>query len=143
MKLESNLGSLLGKSSRLLANNLNHALSDIHLTVEQWSLLVLLWAEDNQSQKSLQLSLLKDKATINSLINYLLKDGFIVKKPSTIDKRSFIVSLTQEGKEIKSTSVPMAIKSIQIATKDIEEEELQTTLKVLDKIINNLTKDKK
>jgi len=68
---------------------------------------------------------------------------YLVKKPSTIDKRSFIVSLTQEGKEIKSTSVPMAIKSIQIATKDIEEEELQTTLKVLDKIINNLTKDKK
>ena len=143
MKLESNLGSLLGKSSRLLANSLNHALSDIHLTVEQWSLLALLWTEDNQSQKSLQLSLLKDKATINSLVNYLLKDGFIVKSPSTIDKRSFIVSLTQKGKEVKSASIPMAMKSIQLATDKIDKEDLQTTLKVLDQIINNLTKDKR
>jgi len=143
MKLESNLGGLLGKSSRLLANSLNHALSDINLTVEQWSLLALLWIDDNQSQKSLQLSLLKDKATINSLINYLLKASFIVKKTSTVDKRSFIVSLTQKGKEIRSTSMPMAIKSIQTATEGIEEEELKTALKVLDQIINNLTKDKK
>ena len=143
MNIESNLGGLLGKSSRLLANSLNHALEETNLTVEQWSLLALLWIEDHQSQKSLQVTLLKDKATINSLINYLLKDEFIVKKPSNVDKRSFIVSLTQKGKEIKSASMPMAINSIQAATKDIEEEELQTALKVLDKIINNLTKDEK
>jgi len=143
MNIESNLGSLLGKSSRLLANSLNHALGEINLTVEQWSLLALLWIEDNQSQKSLQLALLKDKATINSLLNYLLKDGFIVKEASTLDKRSFIVSLTQKGKDVRTTSMPMAINSIQIATDDIDRQELQITLKVLDKIINNLTKDKK
>ena len=143
MNIESNLGSLLGKSSRLLSNSLNHSLNGINLTVEQWSLLALLWTDDNQSQKSLHLALLKDKATINSLINYLLKDNFITKEPSTVDKRSFIVSLTQKGKEVKSTSIPMAMKSIQLATDKIDKEELQTTLKVLDQIINNLTKDKR
>ena len=143
MKLDSNLGSLLGKSSRLLANHLNSSLSTVNLTVEQWSLLAFLWIQDNQSQKSLQLALLKDKATINSLIKYLLKDAFITKEPSTVDKRSFIISLTQKGKDVQSTSMPMAIQSIQTATLQIDEQELQTTLKVLEQIINNLTKDKK
>ena len=143
MNIESNLGSLLGKSSRLLANHLNNRLNSINLTVEQWSLLALLWINDNQSQKSLQLALLKDKATINSLINYLLKDGFVTKNPSTIDKRSLIVSLTQKGRKIQSASMPMAIKSIEQATENIDKQELQITLKVLNQIISNLTKDKK
>ena len=66
MKAESNLGGLLGKVSRLLANEFNNSLSQHQITVEQWSLLAVLWVEDGQKQKELQSALLKNKATINS-----------------------------------------------------------------------------
>ena len=143
MNIESNLGSLLGKSSRLLANNLNNSLREINLTVEQWSMLALLWSNDNQTQKSLQETLLKNKATINSLVTYLIKDNFITKKVSQTDKRSSIVSLTKKGKEMKTHTIPIAVNSILLATEGIDKQELQTTFKVLEQIINNLTKDKK
>jgi len=143
MNTESNLGSLLGKSSRLLANNLNNSLKKVHLTVEQWSMLALLWSNDNQTQKSLQETLLKNKATINSLVSYLVKDNFITKRVSQTDKRSSIVSLTKKGKEMKNHTIPIAINSILLATEGIDKQELQTTFKVLEQIINNLTKDKK
>lgn len=37
MKVESNIGGLLGKSSRLLANRFNSDLVTLGFTVEQWS----------------------------------------------------------------------------------------------------------
>ena len=92
MKAESNIGGLLGKSSRLLANRFNSDLVALGLTVEQWSLLALLWDADHQTQKALQVALLKDKASINSLLRYLIQNGFVTKKQNPEDKRSFIVS---------------------------------------------------
>ena len=140
MKAENNIGGLLGKSSRLLSNNLNSDLTKLGLTVEQWSLLAVLWDRNNISQKELQETLLKDKASINSLVNYLIKNGFIYKEQSLQDKRSFIVSLTKKGKEAKDESVPLAIKNIMKATDGIKKEELDIFAKVTTQIIKNLTK---
>ena len=141
MKAESNLGGLLGKSSRLLANQFNNDLAKHGLTIAQWTLLAVLWDEDHRSQKALQKELLKDKATINSLINYLINNGFITKSKDENDKRSFIVSLTPKGKEIQSLTIPIAIQNISIATCNIKKSDLETTYKVLTQIITNLTKE--
>ena len=143
MKAENNIGGLLGKSSRLLSNNLNTDLNKLNLTVEQWSLLAVLWDRNGISQKELQEALLKDKASINSLISYLIKNGFITKKQSLHDKRSFLVSLTKKGEDIKEESIPLAMKNIMKAVDGIKKEELAIFVKVTTQIIQNLTKDKK
>jgi len=52
--------------------------------------LAVLWSDDAQKQKDLQAVFLKDKATINSLVSYLVKNGFVMKERDSIDKRSFI-----------------------------------------------------
>jgi len=143
MKAENNIGGLLGKSSRLLSNNLNTDLNKLNLTVEQWSLLAVLWDSNGISQKELQEALLKDKASINSLISYLIKNGFITKKQSLHDKRSFLVSLTKKGEDIKEESIPLAMKNIMKAVDGIKKEELAIFVKVTTQIIQNLTKDKK
>ena len=143
MKAENNIGGLLGKSSRLLSNNLNTDLNKLNLTVEQWSLLAVLWDTNGISQKELQEALLKDKASINSLIKYLIKNGFITKKQSEHDKRSFLVSLTKKGEKVKEESIPLAMKNIMKAVDGIQKEELDIFVKVTTQIIQNLTKDKK
>jgi len=142
MKAESNLGGLLGKSSRLLSNQFNRDLLQHSLTVEQWSLLAVLWSEDGQKQKELQKVLLKDKATINSLVNYLFKNGFIDKEQDMVDKRSFIISLTPKGKSMQHVTIPLAMKNIGIAIEGIDANELEITVKVLNQIIINLTKER-
>ena len=142
MRPESNLGGLLGKSSRLLSNQFNTNLKQFDLTVEQWTLLAVLWDKDAQKQKALQIALLKDKATINSLVGYLLKNGFVSKERDLVDKRSFIVSLTKKGKEMQAHTIPLAMKNIGSAIEGIDSKELETTVKVLRQIINNLTKER-
>jgi len=142
MNAESNLGGLLGKSSRLLANAFNNDLSEHTLTIAQWTLLALLWERDHQSQKELQTELLKDKASVTSLVNTLIKNGFVSKRANENDKRSFIVSLSKKGKQIQEKTVPLAMKNIIKATQDIDPEALATTTRVLTQIITNLTKEK-
>ena len=142
MKAESNLGGLLGKSSRLLSNHFNSDLTQHNFTVEQWSLLAVLWSEDAQKQKDLQAALLKDKATINSLVTYLVKSGFVLKKQDSTDRRSFIISLTQLGKKMKEVTIPIAMQNIGIVIEDISSSDLEITIKVLKQIIINLTKEK-
>lgn len=143
MKAESNLGGLLGKSSRLLSNAFNTDLVTLGITVEQWTLLATLWTDDHQNQKALQETLLKDKASINSLLRYLIQGGFVSKKQSRQDKRSFIVSLTDKGREIQKTSIPLAMKNIKIAIEGIEPKNLAICTEVLAQIILNLTKENK
>ena len=142
MKAESNLGGLLGKASRLLSNELNHSLSEHKLTVEQWSFLAVLWIEDSQKQKELQEALLKDKATVNSLVSNLLKNGFVLKEQDKFDKRSFIISLSQKGKDMQKVSLPIAMQSITKSIVGIDKDELKITTKVLAQIIKNLTQEK-
>jgi len=142
MKAESNLGGLLGKASRLLSNQFNSDLLQHDLTVEQWSLLAVLWSEDSLKQKELQKALLKDKATINSLVNYLLKNAFIHKEQDIVDKRSYIITLTPKGKRMQHVTIPLAMKNIGKAIDGIDASELETTVKVLNQIINNLTKER-
>jgi len=142
MRPESNLGGLLGKSSRLLSNQFNSSLTQFGLTVEQWTLLAVLWDEDSKKQKELQAALLKDKATINSLVGYLVKNGFVNKERDHLDKRSFVISLTDKGKEMQAHTIPLAMKSIGSAIEGIDAKELETTVNVLTQIINNLTKER-
>jgi len=141
MNAQSNLGGLLGKSSRLLANHFNNDLNAYSLTIAQWTLLAVLWDKDHLSQKALQDELLKDKASVTSLVTYLIRNGFISKVQSANDKRSFIVSLTQKGKDIQKTTVPIARENIMLAAQGIRQEDLETTTKVLTQIIDNLTKE--
>ena len=142
MRAESNLGGLLGKSSRLLSNQFNSDLTPLGLTVEQWSLLAVLWSDDAQKQKDLQAVLLKDKATINSLVSYLVKNGFVMKKRNSADKRSFVISLTSKGRAMQEITIPLAMKNISKAIEGIDENALMITVKVLTQIIDNLTKEK-
>ena len=142
MRAESNLGGLFGKSSRLLSNQFNNHLREHNLTVEQWSLLAVLWSSNGQKQKELQAALLKDKATINSLLSYLVKNGFVTKERDSVDKRSFVISLTPKGKSMQTITIPIAIHNISEAIEGIDEGSLQTTIKVLNQIIDNLTKEK-
>ena len=138
MEAESNLGGLLGKSSRLMSNKLNKELTKYQLTTEQWSLLALLWSKNDRTQKSLQNELLKNKSTINSLVNYLIKNGFITKKQDTKDKRNTIISLTPLGMEVQLPTIMSAQSVIMEAIMDINKDDLEITKKTLLKIIKNL-----
>jgi len=122
-----------------LTNSLSKNLlrSKTGITSEQWIILQIL-TRGSKNQKELGEITLKTKATINSLVNYLLKAELVSKTQSKIDKRNMILSITEKGiKTIKQTD-NHALNSIKKATNGFSEKEITTLNKYLTRIINNL-----
>jgi len=134
---------LIGKSSRLLSNNLSLKLSieKLGLTTEQWIILQIL-SKGIKNQKELGQITLKNKASINSLISNLLKSGFVTKTISKIDKRETLISTTDIGNRIRKKADKIAFASINEAFDGFLKDEVKQLNRFLNRINNNLLKEK-
>jgi len=134
---------LIGKSSRLLSNNLAQKLAaqKLGLTTEQWIILQIL-INGPKSQKELALITLKNKASINSLISNLRKLGLVTKKLSKVDKRKTIISTTDIGNKLRIEANKMAANSINEALNGFLTDEVKQLNEFLNRINNNLLKEK-
>jgi len=132
-------GELIGKSSRLLTNSLskNLLLSNTDITPEQWIVLQIL-SRGPKNQKELTNITLKTKATVNSLVSYLLKADLITKTNSIEDNRKIILAISKKGiSTIKQTEIN-ALKSINQATNGFSEKEISELNNYLSRIIENI-----
>jgi len=132
-------GELIGKSSRLLTNSLskNLLLSNTGITPEQWIVLQIL-SRGSKNQKELTNITLKTKATVNSLVSYLLKADLITKTNSIDDNRKIILAISKKGiNTIKQTEIN-ALKSINQATNGFSEKEISELNNYLSRIIENI-----
>ena len=132
---------LIGKSSRLITNNLAQKLiiANIKITTEQWIILQIL-SRGKKTQKELAEITLKNKASINSLISNLLKSNFINKSISVTDKRETIISITEKGNKIRENVLKKASTSVDEILKNFTENEINNLNSLLTKINNNLIK---
>ena len=135
-------GELIGKSSRLLTNSLskNLLLSKTGITSEQWIILQIL-SRGSKNQKELTEITLKTKATINSLVSYLLKSELISKHKLTVDNRKVILSISKKGINIIKKTNNNALESIKQATNDFSEKEISELNKYLSRIITNINNE--
>ena len=133
---------LIGKSSRLITNNLARELLNLKLgiTTEQWIILQIL-SNGSTTQKRLSEITLKNKASINSLINNLLKKELINKSISNLDKRETIISITDTGNNIRERGGKNATKSINTALNGFSISEIEKLNAFLERINNNLIKE--
>ncbi|HIP48522.1 MAG TPA: hypothetical protein EYG92_06100 [Lutibacter sp.] len=134
---------LIGKSSRLLRNNLSLklAIEKLGLSTEQWIILQIL-AKGSKNQKELGLITLKNKASINSLVSNLLKSSFVTKIISKTDKRETIISTTDIGNEIRKKANKIASISINEALDGFLKDEVKQLNSFLNRINTNLLKKK-
>ena len=134
-------GELIGKTSRLLSNDLSKHLvaSKTKITSEQWIILQIL-TRGSKNQKELSEITLKTKATVNSLISYLVNSGLVIKKISDLDKRKTEITISKKGLQIIKQSNMTASKSIKKATNGFSENEIQELNNFLIRIQNNLLK---
>ena len=61
-----------------------------------------LWSKDGVPQKELGLSMIKNKSSVNKMLDALEKDGLIEKKDDPIDKRKKLIYLTKNGHEVQN-----------------------------------------
>lgn len=75
----------------------------INLTPPQFQTLRLLWEQDSQPFKDLAASNGCTRPTMTGIVDTLEKNGLVTRQPNPNDRRSLLVTLTEDGKDLEGS----------------------------------------
>ena len=114
----------------------------IDITIEQWSVLYHLWKQDGQSQQQLCEATFRDKPSITRLVDNLEKLKMVKRVASKNDRRSNIIFITKEGKNLEEKTMEVANRTLNEALEGVTNGQIEIAKEVLQKVYENLS-DKK
>lgn len=141
LKLENQLCFPLYAAAKEIVKQYTPLLSNIGLTYTQYITMMVLWEHQQVTAKVLGERLFLDSGTITPVIKRLEKEGLVVRERSKEDERIVIVTLTQKGMNLQqvASSIPHQMASCI----DLTPEEMAILYKLLYKILDTNTKNKK
>ena len=131
---------ITGKASTAVARRLQKNFKDagIEITIEQWSVLYHLWKEDGQSQQQLCEATFRDKPSITRLVDNLEKSKLVKRVASKNDRRSNIIFLTKEAKNLEQNSMEVANRTLNEALVGVTNGQIEIAKEVLQMVYENL-----
>jgi len=111
----------------------------IKLTPDQWIILKSLDEQSHQTQRQLAEAVSKDPASITRSLDLLEKEALIERKQ--VDRRTYTVVLTHQGKSLVEKVIPEAVKYREKGIEGISQKEMQVFKKVLGAIYKNFTSE--
>ncbi|TCP52174.1 MarR family transcriptional regulator [Tumebacillus sp. BK434] len=139
-KLEHSIGFKLANTSRLVTNRLNQNFTakNLPVTHEQWLLMMELWVKDGQTQNALAAATHKDQPSVSRLLDNMIKRNLVMRVAHPNDRRSNLIYLTAEGREMQKGLIGQAQQTISDTTAGIDPDDLTVCMRVLDQIAENL-----
>ena len=121
-----------------------HSNKGLKVSMAQIPVLSFLIDEEDKfvSQDFITKSLGIDKASTTRAVQALCKQGYVKREKDKRDKRAYNLSLTKEGKELKSQIMITMKEWTDIVYDGISEEELLLMEKITNKISDNIKKYK-
>lgn len=141
--LKSRIGMKLvriGKMTRAIAVQ-RFSAKNFEITPEQLMVLSALIDHDGLYQRQLGMITLKDRPNITRIINILEKMNFVTRKPDVNKRKIYKIFVTDEGKNVVKKVMPTALELWENIIDGVDEDELEITLKVMNKFKENLMKD--
>ncbi|MGN7940094.1 MarR family transcriptional regulator [Virgibacillus sp. 6R] len=126
------------KTDLLLSSFIKAKLEPFNLAPEQNLIMMLLWENDGLTQNELVRRLDKDKTNIARMASSLEKKGFIKRSECPNDRRSVKLYLTECGKELGTSVIPIAEQFNEIVRNGLTNEELLELDRLLSKITENV-----
>ena len=131
---------ITGKASTAVARRLQKNFKDagIEITIEQWSVLYHSWKQDGQSQQQLCEATFRDKPSITRLVDNLEKSKLVKRVASKNDRRSNIIFLTKEAKNLEQTTMEVANLTLNEALEGVTNGQIEIAKEVLQIVYENL-----
>lgn len=128
-------GKVSAAINRRLIRNFRESALDI--TPEQWTVLLFLWEKDGVSQQELCNATFKDKPSMTRLIDNMERQNLVVRIASKSDRRTNLVYLTRQGRELEDRTRMVANRTLKEALAGLTIEELRISQEVLRKVFSN------
>ena len=137
-KIISLISKIRAKANRLIVKKLEEN-GVYDLTPSNGDILfTLFYSKELLTMKDIAKKVNRDKSTITSLINKLVKLGYVQKLKSDDDARSTIIVLTKKGWELEPIFNKVSEQLISKVYSGFTAEQKEEAIDVLEKIENNL-----
>ncbi len=104
-------------------------------------ILVSLFFNGEMTKTEISNKIHRDRSTVTTLIKKLENLGYVSTKVNAKDSRSFIVLLTEKGKNIKDEFFEISDKLYRIAFKGMTDDEVKTFQILIDKMYQNFKEE--
>lgn len=141
MEIHDILGYLLSASARLIKRKTDYELEKHDITTSQWAVLKLLDSKAELTQAQISDQLMSDRATIGTVIFKLIEKELVEKNLDAVDRRSYVVCLTQKSKDIIKDIENSVVKVTDEALNGMSKSDIDKFFASLNKIICNLSKE--
>ena len=108
------------------------------VTPEQFSVLSVLIENEELYQRQISALTLKDRANVSRIVSILENKGYISKTESVSGRKTFKISITDEGRKVYEQVKPTILKIWSYTCKDIPEKKVDAFLEILSEIKKNL-----
>jgi DNA-binding MarR family transcriptional regulator len=109
------------------------------ITVDQWVIMKNLYQKGSMNQKELAEMTFKDHPTMTRIIDLLCQKGLCERTVHPSDRRSFIISLTEEGQSKTAQLLPEISQIRNKAWENLNEEDFESFKRILNTIYDNLS----
>ncbi|WP_299106005.1 MarR family transcriptional regulator [uncultured Tenacibaculum sp.] len=140
--LDRSAGYLINMTALLLKREFTAIIknNNIDVTPEQWAILNRLNEKSGLTQKEVAKLTFKDNANITRIVDKLEKKGLAIRQADSNDRRSWKISITKKGKEVRDLVEPLAIEILKKATKGLSDKDIVIFNTTTKKILENLSK---
>ena len=111
----------------------------IDITIEQWVLLKIISESEVLSQRELALKSSRDPASITRTLDILQKKEFIKREPILNNRRTYNISLTNEGERFVQDNLAFIVAQRKRSVKGFTNEELKLLSNMLKRIQSNMS----
>jgi DNA-binding MarR family transcriptional regulator len=123
-------------ASRLTIQFYEPFLKELNLTYPQYLVLLVLWENDQQTVNEIGNRLVLESNTLTPLLKRMAEKKLLTKGRSSADERKVIISLTKEGKSLKTKAVTIPEKIAQsLVTEELSQEEVGQFISTLKKLV--------
>ena len=137
---EITLGMLIGQVHRLSTKRFvqNSHTHGLEISLDQWLVLGPVWKNDGISQKDIAEYCGKDKTSVTKIIDTLEKKNLVVRVTDQLDHRVKRVVLSQKGRELFISALPVMAQTRDELRSGISDKEIEALKSILNKIYKNL-----
>ncbi len=139
LKLGNQLCFPLYVCSKEIVKRYKPFLDEIGLTYTQYITMMAMWEHEELSVKELGSLLFLDSGTLTPVLKTLEKKGFLSRKRSSADERVLVVTLTEEGLQLKEQAVEVPLKMQGCVS--IDEKDATELCQILHKIMHKINEN--
>lgn len=141
LPLDRSIGYQVRMTHRLIQRALQARIEGHGVTLGMWYFLRILWDQDGLTQSELSRRVGTMEPTTLSAVASMEKAGLVCRTRHSGDRRKIHVNLTEKGRALQETLLPMAADVIGSAARGLTDREVDLFLKLLHAMQDNLKRD--